>query len=182
MMVTNGENIHVSILEATYLEARSRTCSDSGDIKTKRLFRASLFFFSFAIHHLHFLNIFSSNSMEPRSIISRKFMRGLLRCHLLQKQARKQVKLSKRSFKNVLKAFKWQHQIRKQITTDVDIVRRNLWLTIVRNDILRAYSQRAAFREHKIKKSRSIALQCEQHHSASRQQPMELSDELEVNR
>lgn len=46
---------------------------------------------------------------------------------------------------------------------DFDIVRRNLWLMIVRQDIALAYKRKVSFREHKILKTRAIAHRCQLH-------------------
>lgn len=49
------------------------------------------------------------------------------------------------------------------ISADSDIVRRNLWLMIVRQDIAQAYRRKVSFREQKILKSRAIAQRCQLH-------------------
>lgn len=43
---------------------------------------------------------------------------------------------------------------------DVDIMRRNLWLMIVRKEVLHAQRRKMSFKEHKIVKSKSLAHRC----------------------
>lgn len=159
--------------------------------------------------------------------ISPTFMKALIRCYLLQKQARKKVFHHGRFFKQIIKVFRWQRKIRRQVAknigtndtsprppllvhdsialesphsqassssgdttnglqnppsgksiqntnairtsarrepvTDLDIVRRNLWLMIVRKDIVQAHRRKVTFKEQKLLKSRSIALKCQSH-------------------
>lgn len=47
--------------------------------------------------------------------------------------------------------------------TDLDIVRKNIWLSMVRKDVIQAYRRRASFKEHKILKSKMIAHRCLSH-------------------
>jgi len=52
---------------------------------------------------------------------------------------------------------------KRESVTDLDIVRRNLWLLIVRKDVIQAYRRKVSFKEQKQLKSRSIAYRCQTH-------------------
>lgn len=114
------------------------------------------------------------------------FMRALLKCHMFQQQARKKVSHNRRFFKQVLKVFKWQRRIRRKIGLNKssagyppeDIVRRNLWLMIVRKDIVQAHRRKVALREQKLLKARIVAHRCLSHFEQfqkqhSRDKPLE---------
>lgn len=169
-------------------------------------------------------------------IINPVFMKALLRCYIFQKQARKKVFHNRRFFKQVLKVFRWQRRIKRQIkannnstgyplkpslllqdsitlkishpqiselgitsnkieidpyqtpisrplinpnlrvltkretVTDLDIVRRNLWLMIVRKDVIQAQRRKAAFREQKLLKARMVAYRCQSHYEQFQKQ------------
>lgn len=46
---------------------------------------------------------------------------------------------------------------------DLDIMRRNLWLMIVRKDIIQAHRKKVSFRDHKLLKTKTIAYRCQSH-------------------
>lgn len=116
-------------------------------------------------------------------IIEPRFMKALMRCYLLQKQAKRSLFRNRRFYHQVLKVYKWQHKIKNQIEakkhcnekpsspqlasnsleTDSDEVRKSLWLTIVRKDIVQAYKRKVRFREFKIMKSKTVAYRCQSH-------------------
>lgn len=128
------------------------------------------------------------------------FMKALVKCHRLHKEARKKVFHNRRVLMQMLKVFKWQRRIRhkilssnnqvqerkvatkKESITDLDIVRRNLWLVIVRKDIVQAHKRKMTLKEHKLVKSRSVAQRCrsylkEFHDRVARQANLEVNEQ-----
>lgn len=135
-----------------------------------------------------------SNRIDPI------FMRALVKCHRLHKEARKKVFHNRRVLVQMLKVFKWQRRIRNKILssnnqtqerkavakkesiTDLDIVRRNLWLVIVRKDIVQAHKRKMTLKEHKLVRSRSVAQRCrsylkEFHERVARQSSVDVNEQ-----
>lgn len=112
--------------------------------------------------------------METQSIDPR-FMKALVKCYLLQKEARSKVFHDRRVLKHMLKVFKWKRLIRHDILISktpikseippasdrLDQARRNLWLVIVRKDVIQAHKQKMTLKEHRIIESRLIAYKCQ---------------------
>lgn len=138
--------------------------------------------------------------MMETATINPIFIKALVRCYLLKREARKRVFHNKCFYRQVLKVHKWRSQIKKRVETnnissssssirstssagsnastddtqqpsslrnesqaDIDIVRRNLWLMIVRKDVIHAQRRKTHSREQKLIKSRAIAQKCMTH-------------------
>lgn len=125
--------------------------------------------------------------------IDSRFFKTLLRCYLLQKQVKTKVFHQKLFIEQAFKVFRWQRRIRNQVATnngslnphngtsppqivstsngivplqdgpDFDIVRRNLWLMIVRKEVIQAQKRRVTIREQGLIKSRHLAYRCQLH-------------------
>lgn len=52
---------------------------------------------------------------------------------------------------------------KREIIADLDIVRRNLWLIMVRKDIAQAHRRKVTLKEQKLLKARTIAHRCQSH-------------------
>lgn len=87
------------------------------------------------------------------------FMKTLVRCHLLQREAREKFFHNRPIFKQILKAYKCERRIRDQI--EASNSRKNTWLSIIRNDIVYAYRRRIYFKEQKIRLAKLVAQRCQ---------------------
>lgn len=116
------------------------------------------------------------------TMMSSKAIRALMRYHLLKRQARKRVFQNRCFFRQLFKVFKWRRKNRSQLIkekynreqeeeeeidcgyssslTDIDIVRRNLWLMIARKEVILAQRRRSYYREQKISRARAMAHRC----------------------
>lgn len=102
----------------------------------------------------------------PMSIDNAAFLKSLTK-HYLQ---RRQIKHDLIFLRYLIKVSKWRKEIKKQTIEvskknkairDNDTARLNLWLMIVRKDVIQAHQRRREFQEVKVIKTRLIARQCQ---------------------
>lgn len=111
---------------------------------------------------------------ETGAMVEPAFMKSLAKSYLMRAHAKKRVFQHKNFYKYLMKVFKWKNQIKEEIRganvvdepkpmANVDIIRRNLWMMIVRKEILPAQRRRANFRHEKLRKSKMAAHRCQSH-------------------
>lgn len=136
-------------------------------------------------HKYYIFYIYISTTMT--SYDYEKATKALLKYYLLKRQARKQVFQNKCG--QIIKIFKWRRNYRLQLIrekynceqeeddeggvgdcggpsslTDIDIVRKNLWLMIARKEVILAQRRRSYYREQKISRARAVADRCRAYH------------------
>lgn len=104
------------------------------------------------------------------------FMKALIKYHTLQKKARTRVTNERLFFEYTTKVFKWQRKIRKQIKSSIpnlqsnvdettqppvesnslESVRKNIWLLIVRKDIVQGYKRKVQHNEQRIQRTKVL--------------------------
>ena len=124
------------------------------------------------------------------TVMDPTFMKSLIKCHLMRVHARNRVFQNKYFYKHLIKVFKWKSQIAQEAAAnrrnqaseidiskncdtndsgkpevDIEIIRRNIWLELVRKDILPAHRRRVNFRNDRLHKSKSTAHRCASHHN-----------------